>query len=176
MGEVTPSAGARRGSLVAPARLGAHHDVSRFSCGHAALDDWLKGKAHTSEGKTARTYVVCEGDIVVGYYCVAMGSVERKTLPSRVTRPRGTPNQIPVIVLGRLARDERYAGTDLGKDLLKDALSRIVAASETVGVRGILVHAIDDRAARFYKRFGFLDCPVDDRTFFLPIETAIDAL
>jgi len=105
-----------------------------------------------------------------------MGSVERKTLPSRVTRPRGTPNQIPVIVLGRLARDERYAGTDLGKDLLKDALSRIVAASETVGVRGILVHAIDDRAARFYKRFGFLDCPVDDRTFFLPIETAIDAL
>ncbi|MCJ2090304.1 hypothetical protein MKK88_30600 [Methylobacterium sp. E-005] len=59
------------------------------------------------------------------------------------------PNQVPVAIIGRLARDLRYRGTGLGQDLVRDSLLRIIAASETIGVRAILVHARDEAAARF---------------------------
>jgi hypothetical protein len=177
VGEVTKHPAARGDQITGPVRLNASHDLSKFSCGKPALDDWLRNHAFNDEGRTARTYVVCENQVTaVGYYCIATGSVERGALPSRLKRVQGLPNQIPVAIIGRLARDARYRGTGLGADLLRDAISRIIAASETIGIRCILVHAIDDEAAAFYKRYQFVECPIGSRTFFLPIETAIDAL
>lgn len=162
--------------VTAPARLGPTHDLSRFDCGNAALNDWLKNHALKSEGQSARTYVACESNIVIGYYCIATGSVERKALPSRLKRQQGLPNQIPVVIIGRLARDLTYRGTGLGLDLLQDALRRIVAASEIIGVRCVLVHAIDDQAAKFWKDNEFVEYPDGSRTFFMPLETIIGAL
>lgn len=165
-----------RADLAAPARLDAAHELGKFSCGQPALDDWLRNHALASEGRTARTYVVCENKTVIGYYCIATGSVERGALPSRLKRARGLPNQIPVAIIGRLARDVRYRGTGLGADLLRDAIARIVAASQAIGIRCILIHAIDEDAARFYKKYQFVECPIGPRTLVLPMETAIDAL
>lgn len=91
-------------------------------------------------------------------------------------RARGTPSQVPVAIIGRLARDQSYIGKGLGKDLLRDALTRIVAASQIIGVRAILVHALDDEVARFWKAHEFIECPIDSRTFYLPIETIVDAI
>jgi hypothetical protein len=110
----------------------------------------------------------------VGYYCIATGSVERRVLPSKLKRQQGLPNQIPVAVIGRLARDLAYKG--IGLDLLQDALRRIVSASEIIGVRCVLVHAIDDRAAKFWKDNEFVEYPDGSRTFFMPVEKIIDAL
>jgi Acetyltransferase (GNAT) family len=162
--------------VTAPARLNATHDLSRFDCGNAALNVWLKNNALKSEGQSARTYVACEDNIVVGYYCIATGSVERKALPSKLKREQGIPNQIPVAIIGRLARDLAYRGTGLGLDLLQDALRRIVSASEIIGVRCVLVHAIDDQAVKFWKDNEFIEYPDGSRTFFMPVETIIDAL
>jgi ribosomal protein S18 acetylase RimI-like enzyme len=176
VGEVTKHPAAREGQITAPARLNTSHDLSKFCCGKPALDDWLRNHALNSEGRTARTYVVCENRVsVIGYYCIATGSVERGSLPSRL-KSHGLPKQIPVAILGRLARDIRFRGVGLGPDLLRDALTRIIAASETIGIRCVLVHAIDEEAAAFYKRYQFVECPIGSRTFFLAIETAIDAL
>jgi hypothetical protein len=173
LGEVMPMRG-----LSSPAHLESHHDVAGFDCGNSDLNDWLWTRARTSEGKYARTYVVCEGNAVVGYYCIANGSVERTALPGKMKREQGQPRQTPVAIIGRLARDVRYRGTDLGADLLGDAIIRIISASEIIGVRCILVHAIDDVAVAFYKRWSdaFLEWPADSRTMFLPLETAIAAL
>jgi hypothetical protein len=177
MGEVTPLSAARGDHITGPARLDSSHDVGKFSCGKPSLDEWLRSHALNSEGRTARTYVVCENGVtVIGYYCIATGSVERGALPGKVKRVQGLPHQIPVAILGRLARDIRYRGTGLGADLLRDAISRIIGASETIGIRCILVHALDDESSGFYKRYQFVETPVGSRTFFLPIETAIDAL
>jgi hypothetical protein len=155
----------------------AAHDLNQFDCGKQELNEWLRNHARESEGRTARTYVVCEKDIVVvGYYCISMGSVERKALPSRLRRTQGLPNQIPVAIIGRLARDQSPHLRGLGADLLQDALMRIVAASETIGVRAILVHAIDDEAAKFWRAHEFIECPVHSKTFYMAVETAIDAL
>jgi GNAT superfamily N-acetyltransferase len=156
--------------------MSSAHDVSRFSSGKPALDDWLRNNAAESEGRTARTNVVCEGNRVVGYYCISTGSVERGALPSKMKRARGMPNQIPIAIIGRLARDETYAGRGLGKDLLQDALRRILAASRIIGVRAVLVHALDAAAAKFWTDHEFIECPVGSRTFFLPIETIAGAV
>lgn len=168
-----PAAG---GKLLPPVRLDSSHDVSQFSCGKPALDDWLRNRARKSEGRSARTYVVCEDAVVVGYYAIAAGSVERRLLPSGMRREQGLPQPIPVAIIGRLARDERFRGKGLGEDLLRDAIRKILHASETVGVRAILVHAIDEDAARFWRRFGFLPSPLDGQILFLPIETVVKAL
>lgn len=87
----------------------------------------------------------------------------------------GLPNPVPVAIIGRLARDLTYKGKGLGQDLLQHAL-QIVHASETIGIRAILVHAIDEKAAAFWTDAEFIESPMGSRTFFLPIETAIDAI
>jgi hypothetical protein len=167
---------ASRGGLTAPARVNPTHDLGRFDCGNAALSDWLRNNALASEGQSARTYVACENNVVVGYYCIATGSVERKALPSKMKRQQGLPNQMPVAIIGRLARDLTHKGTGLGLDLLQDALRRIVSASEIIGVRCVLVHAIDDKAAKFWKDSEFTEYLDGSRTFFMPVEKIIGAL
>jgi GNAT superfamily N-acetyltransferase len=173
---VTAPPATSAGSVTAPAPLTRAHDLSRFNGGKSELDEWLRNNALDSEGRSARTYVVCEGLAVVGYYCISTGSVERRQLPPKMKRARGLPNQIPVAIIGRLARDESYRGKGLGKDQLQHALQRILAASQIIGVRAILVHGVDDEAARFWKEHEFIECPIDSRTFYLSIETIADAI
>jgi hypothetical protein len=164
-------------TLTPPEPLGQRHDLSRFSCGRPELDAWLRDQALDSEGRSARTYVVCTGSsIVAGYYCIATGSVERQALPSKMKRARGLPKQIPVAIIGRLARDQTFSGTGLGRDLLQDALRRILAAAQIIGIRAVLVHALDADAAAFWRSQDFIESQIGSGTFFLPVETIASAL
>ncbi|QHO77894.1 GNAT family N-acetyltransferase [Bradyrhizobium sp. CCBAU 051011] len=176
MAEIVEHPRQARGELTRPVRLTTFHDLGHFDCGKPPLNDWIKNQALNSEGQFARTYVVCSGNVVVGYYCIAMGSVERKQLPSKLKRKQGLPNHAPVAIIGRLARDKSPQWKGLGKDLLQDALIRIVSVSENIGVRCVLVHAIDDEAAQFWKDQEFQEYPDGSRTFFMPIETVIEAM
>jgi hypothetical protein len=177
LAEITKHPALEAGGLTAPASLTARHDLSKFNSGKEALDDWLRNHALESEGRTARTYVICEnGFTVVGYYCISTGSVERRALPSKMKRQQGLPSQIPVLILGRLARDISYKGKGLGPDLLQDAFVRILSASQIVGFRALLVHALDDEAAAFWKEYEFIECPIGSKTFYMPIETIAGAI
>ncbi len=82
------------------------------------------------------------------------------------------PAQVPLLLIGRLAIDRAFQGIGLGTELLSDALRRCLAASEIAGARGIVAHAIDDEAVRFYQRHGFLLSPLGERVMLLPIEMA----
>jgi predicted N-acetyltransferase YhbS len=95
------------------------------------LNDWLRQRALKNESRFSRTYVVCEGDHVVGYFCVSAGAVERAAAPGKVRR--NAPDTIPVSVVGRLAVSRSHAGRGLGADLLSDALRRIALASQSIG-------------------------------------------
>lgn len=164
-------------SLAAPAPLTAAHDLSHFDCGQPPLNDWLRRHALTSEATTARTYVACDnGNVVIGYYCILTGSVARRELPPKLKRTQGLPNLVPVAIIGRMARDVSYRGTGLGQDLLQDALIRILAASRIIGIRAVLVHALDDAAARFWTEHEFVEWPAGARTFYLAIETVEKAV
>ena len=156
-----------------PERLGPHHDLSHFRNGkHPSLDEWLKRHALPSEGLSARTYVVCAEDApsrVAGYYAISTAMEQRIALPSAKLR-RGTPEEVPLLLIGRLALDQAWQGQGLGSALLSDALLRCLAASEIAGVRAVIVHAIDDDAVGFYKAHGFLPSPLGNRILLMPIE------
>jgi predicted N-acetyltransferase YhbS len=141
-------------TLGAPELLTAAHNVSAFDCGIAALDEWLIRRALVNQGAGAsRTYVVCQGHTVVGYYALAAGSIEHSEAPGRLKR--NMPDPIPMMVLARLGVDRSLQGQGLGAALLRDAVLRVMQAADIVGVRGILVDAVDDTARAFYERFGF---------------------
>jgi GNAT superfamily N-acetyltransferase len=160
--------------LSAPVPLTAEHDLSAFDCGEPALNDWLRHRALKNESRFSRTYVVCAGNQVVGYFCISAGSVERGAAPGKVRR--NAPDQIPVSVVGRLAVDRDHAGKGLGADLLADALRRIALASQSIGIGAVMVQAKDEAAKRFYLRCAeFVEYPEDSRTLFLPIETVVAA-
>ncbi len=142
-----------------PVKLEATHVLEAFDCGDEDLNRWLQRQAAKSElGGAARTYVVCDPENhVVAYYCLASGSVVRNQAPGSVSR--NMPDPIPVMVIGRLAVDLKYQNQKLGAALLKDALLRVVQASEIVGIRAVLVHAISDKAKAFYLKHGFQESP-----------------
>jgi GNAT superfamily N-acetyltransferase len=157
--------------LTAPSRLLATHKVEQFDCGEPSLDDWLRRWAlKNEENNASRTYVVCHGDEIVGYYCLANGGIDRIKAPKRMQR--NMPDPIPVMVLGRLAVDQRYQGDGIGTELLRDATLRVLQASEIGGIKAILVDAISEDAKRFYVSKGFLESPIEPTTLCLLLDTA----
>ena len=111
---------------------------------------------------------------MAAYYALATGSLQRANLQSSMRH--GLPDPVPVLVLGRLAVAKDHHGMRLGSGLLRDAMRRCVEISQAAGVRMLIVHAIDDKAAGFYRQYGFKPLPGAALTLFLPIETMIGAL
>jgi predicted N-acetyltransferase YhbS len=144
-------------------KLSAQHDLSAFECGNAALNAWLKRFARTNcQNDSARVYVAHRGDgAVVGYHALTAGSIGRGEAPERVSRGLAA-HPVGVIVLARLAVDVAQQGRGLGTTLLQDALRRSEQAADKIGVRAVLVHAINESARTFYLRFGFTPTAVDD--------------
>ena len=142
-------------------RLRREHNLSHFDCGNAALTNWLKKFAWTNQqADSVRTYVAVAGDRVAGYYALTTSSVHKHEAPERIAK--GLANYpVGVVLLARLAVDHLQQGKGLGKALLFDALERIEEAADIVGVRAVLVHAIDDSARKFYQHFNFDPSPID---------------
>lgn len=161
-------------TVSAPVPLATSHDLTDFDCGAPALNDWLKQRALKNESRFSRTYVVCDDNRVVAYFCISAGAVEREAVPGKLRR--NAPDTIPILVIGRLAVSKAYAGHGLGADILLDALRRISVASQSIGIGAVLVQAKDENAKRFYLACAeFIEYPADSRTLFLPIETVIAA-
>ncbi|MGB5726328.1 MAG: GNAT family N-acetyltransferase [Thiogranum sp.] len=160
MGEITP-----------PEPITTAHNVESFACGVPVLDEWLKRRALKNEiSGASRTFVVCSNDQVIGYYALATGSVGHRDTPGKVRR--NMPDPIPVIVLGRLAIDERWQHAGLGRSLLRDAILRTLSVSQQAGVKALLVHTLSEDAKQFYLRNGFLVSPLDPMTLIISLQDA----
>lgn len=146
--------------------LAADHHVARFDCGSPAQSDWLiKHALQAHRSGLSRVYVVCdahqEDRPVVGYYALAAGSIAPTDAPRRLTQGAGRYHQ-PVVILTRLGVDRTTQGTGLGRALLVDALHRIAAASDVIGVRAVLIHCETDTARDFYLRLAKFDASPTD--------------
>jgi predicted N-acetyltransferase YhbS len=149
------------GKITAPQPLSEKHVVEGFDCGNGLLDDWLKKYAlANSRANAAKTFVVCVSRKVVGYYSLAMGSVDYEEATPRIKKGLAR-HPIPVVVLGRLAVDLRHQDKRLGISLLKDALLRALTVSEHIGARAVFVNAKDENAKNFYEKHGFSSLPGD---------------
>lgn len=155
--------------LSAPRPLAASHAVSEFSCGHSTLDNWLKTRALSNQQKGfTAIMVVHQQGRVVGYYGLAPTAVVPSVLP-RSIRTGQPPDPVPCLLLGQLATDLQWAGRSIGTGLLKHTLSRCVQAASLIGGRALIVNAIDDEAARFWTRRGFIASKDDPLILFRSI-------
>lgn len=148
--------------------LAAHHDTRAFACGTHSLDQWLHQRALKNQVSGAsRTFVVCEGNQVRAYYALASSAVAAEGATGRLRR--NMPDPIPVVVLGRLAIDQSLQGSGFGRALVRDACLRVMAAADTIGIRGMVVHALSEQARAFYERVGFDPSPLDAMTLMATI-------
>jgi GNAT superfamily N-acetyltransferase len=155
-------------ALSPPEPLAAHHQLEDFTCGEPSLDEWLRRRAHANQASGAsKTFVVSDGQKVVGYYALASGGVTAKSVPGKFRR--NMPDPVPVVLLGRLAVDRAYQGQGIGRALFRDAALRVSHAAETIGIRGIVVHAISEEARKFYLALGFDPSPLDPMTLLVTL-------
>ncbi len=142
-----------------------HHDADAFDSGEPTLDEWLRQHAAGADARrTARTFVwtrTADPDQgrapVVAYYSLTGHRLVRDELPRRIAR--GSPDEIPAVLLARLAVDRGAQGQGLGGAVLAEALGRIVEATGIVAARFVVVDALHEHAAAFYEHHGFTRIP-----------------
>jgi len=155
--------------MQAPQPLAQVHGLSAFDCDESVLNEWLKRRAFANQVNGAsRTFVVVdERNQVLAYYALAAGAIANSNAVGTIRR--NMPDPIPVMVLGRLAVDRSCQGRQIGSAMLKDALLRTISVSENVGIRALLVHAINDAAQQFYSQRGFQPSPINPYTLMLKL-------
>lgn len=155
-----------------PEALGAGHGLEAFDCGKAALNDWLTRHARQAQTSgSAKTFVVADGEQVAGYYSLTVGQVDTLDAPERIRKGMGQ-YPIPVVILARLAVSRSHQGQGIGRGMLQDAIRRTLAMAEQAGIRALLTHPIDEEAARFYTRFGFISSPLREQQLLLLLKDA----
>lgn len=155
--------------------LSKAHVLEGFDCGSVPQSTWLTAHAlQAHQSGSSRVYVVTgaedERHRVVGYYAVAAGSVAPAQVPQRLTRGAGRYHQ-PVVILTRLGVDLSVQGEGLGRALVVDALRRVAAAAEVIGIRALLIHCENETARDFCLRLAKFDAsPTDPMHLFLLIK------
>lgn len=159
-------------TLRSPESLNSHHRLDGFDCGKHALNEWLVRHARQAQSSgSARTFVVADDDRVVGYFCLAVGQIDTIDAPERFRKGMGQ-YPLPVVILARLAVSRRDQGCGIGFGLLQDAIRRTFLIAEQAGIRAMLTHPIDDDAANFYIRFGFIPSPLREQQLLLLLKDA----
>lgn len=147
------------------------HDRQDFDCERTELNDWLAKYARQAQASgSARTFVLTEdGNAVVGYYALTSHSVDVDAVNAALAKGLSRHYPIPAVLLSRLAISTDCQRMGLGERLLADAIRRVTAASEHVGIALLVVDAIDDQAVSFYEKYGFLRWPADGMRLFARI-------
>jgi GNAT superfamily N-acetyltransferase len=153
-------------------KLQRHHAVDAFDCGREELNRFLQQHAlQNQQSGGAQTYVGLADQTVVGYYALAVGSVEQERAPERVKKGLAR-HSIPIMLLARLAVDRHWQNQGIGAALLKDAVLRTLQAADIAGIRALVVHAKDEAARGFYEHFDFLPSPTDPLHLFMLLKDA----
>ncbi len=159
----------------APEPLGDHHILDNFDSGIISLDDWLKRRARTNQASGAsRTFFVAAERSVIAYYALASSSVAHADAIGGFRR--NMPDPVPVVTLGRLAVDRRYQSRGYGRGLIRDAARRVAVAADQIGIRGLIVHAINEEARLYYLKRGFLPSPTNEMTLMISLNLLRDSL
>ena len=155
--------------------LAAYHDRVGFTSGNPTLDIYFQRQAGQDTRRDITNPFVYEGtptSVVVGYYTLSMTGIGFESMPTRLTRKLPYYGSLPAALLGRLAVAQVAQGHGVGKLLLLDAVRRIAQASIDIAAFAVVVDAIDDRAAAFYRRFQFEPLLDDQNRFILPLAVA----
>lgn len=154
--------------------LQKNHDRESFSCGHTALDRYLKQQARQDvQSQVAAVFVAVTppDSRVLGFYSLSASRINAVDLPSDLAKKLPRYTHLPVTLLGRLTIDQPCKGQGLGQYLLLDALYRSQQSAEVIAAMAVVVDAKDATAAAFYQHFGFMPLSAFERRLFLPMKT-----
>ena len=150
------------------------HDRKSFDCGVPALNEYLQRYANQDLKRSlTRIYVLADGPSIIGYYSISAHSVRRDNLPADIQA--GPYEDIPFLLLGRLAVDRRWQGQGYGDALIVHVFHTTRKAASQIGILGMIVEAKDEKAAAFYEGFGFRRLTGTPRRLVLPT-TAMNLL
>ncbi|TAM60097.1 MAG: GNAT family N-acetyltransferase [Rhodanobacter sp.] len=150
------------------------HDRNGFSCGEPTLDTYLRERAgqHQRDGIATTHVLVDDADAarILGYCSLAAAQLNLHDLqPADRKRLPGYP--VPAVRIGRLAVSRDVQGSGYGRLLLGHAVNCCVQLRHRLGVRVLLVDALHDQAAAFYRGYGFRATATTGhpRTLYLPL-------
>lgn len=144
------------------------HKKSEFECGNSLLDNYLHKQANQDVKRKVSVCFILSDDTntVKGYYTLSNSSINRSLLPEEVIKILPPSyHDLPVTLLGRLARDNRFRGEGLGELLLLDALKRSHETCKSVASFAVIVDPIDEKAVKFYSKYGFILLPSSGKMF-----------
>jgi len=149
------------------------HDKASFDSETPLLDNYISKQASQDVKKhlTAVYVLPDQTDKVIGYYTLSSSSIPRQDMPEDLIK-KFPPNYtaLPVVLLGRLAVDKANKGNGYGSHLLVDAMERTLELSIQLGILALIVDPLDQKAADFYKKYGFITLPGTGKMF-ISIET-----
>ena len=155
--------------------LDSRHDRANFACGIDELDDYLRTKARKERDISYSGVFVAidrtSPTAIAGYYTLSSHSIDLAGIDPNARKKLPRYPSVPTTLLGRLARSLAFRKMGLGDLLLIDALKRALTASKDVGSYAVTVDAINEEAAKFYRKFGFIPISGNDRRFYLPMAT-----
>lgn len=136
--------------------LSGNDDLSGFDCGDSDRNTWRQSRSLSGhQNDDSRTYLCrSTNGTVIGYYAIATSAIVRAPLPGRLKR--NAPDPVSCILLAQLGVDKSCHGQGLGRELVIHAMRQAVLVAEIAGCRLLLVHPATDRAADWYRRFGFV--------------------
>lgn len=147
-----------------------------FDCDKTSLNNYLLRNVTNDVNQGACTCFVILNDksAVIGYYTLSSSSISKNEIPKEL-KGKIKYEDVPIILLGRLAIDKNYKGKGMGEKLLLDALIKcMTTAKESIGARAVIVDPLDEEAISFYKKYGFTLIP-DTRKMFMTIKEIEDS-
>jgi GNAT superfamily N-acetyltransferase len=155
--------------------LNSSHKRNSFRCEEPSLENYLKKQAGQDVKRQVAACFILEGDggVIKGYYTLSADSVDRTLIPEPLQKKLPYKN-LPVTLLGRLARDSNYKGQGIGELLLADALKRAYQASSTIGSCAVVSDPINEKARKFYECFGFIS--LESGRMFIPMDSIKESI
>ena len=151
-------------------KLHRRHAVDAFDCGEEPLNRFLTRFALSNQQANAsQTYLALASDTVIGFYTLVVGEVRYDDAPERLIKGLAR-HPIPIMLLARLGVSIDWQNKGMGAELLRDAILRTLAAADIAGIRALAVHAKNEKACAFYKRFDFTESPTDPLHLFALIK------
>jgi hypothetical protein len=153
--------------------LNSSYIKNEFDCGKELLNSYLHKQASQDIKRyLSACFVIADDENkIIGYYTLSNSSIDRELIPEELkSKLPKSYNDLPVTLLGRLARDKNSKEKRVGETLLLDALKRSYDTSLNIGSIAVIVDPIDDEAKEFYLKYGFISLP-DSEKMFLTMKT-----
>lgn len=151
-------------------KLSRRHAIDEFDCGEEALNRFLiRFALSNQQANASQTYLGLADHAVVGFYTLVVGEVVYADAPERLKKGLAR-HPVPIMLLARLGVHRDWQGKGVGAGLLRDAILRTLQAADIAGIRALVVHAKNDTARDFYRRFDFVESPTDPLHLFALIK------